>query len=135
MRACVRACLCLRVFERVCLSASERAGDRACVRTRMRVRASVLVYLGLAFPRSLSGCVPEDVSERGTPCSQAIHWVSPAEVAPPQPEETECTHVCACLMLPNAWISKGCPDLRMSRGGYCHGISSTGVFAAGMPGV
>jgi len=130
MRACVRACLCLRVFERVCLSASERAGDRACVRTRMRVRASVLVYLWASRSLALS----RDVCP-STPCSQAIYWVSPAEVAPPQPEETECTHVCACLMLPNAWISKGCPDLRTSRGGYCHGISSTGVFAAGMPGV
>jgi len=59
MRACVRACLCLRVFERVCLSASERAGDRACVRTRVRVRA------GVSGPRilALSGCVPEDVPE------------------------------------------------------------------------
>ena len=56
MRACVRACLCLRVFERVRLSASERAGDRACVRTRMRVRASVLVYLGLAFSLSRDVC-------------------------------------------------------------------------------
>ena len=69
MRACVRACLCLRVFERVCLSASERAGDRACVRTRMRVRASVLVYLWASRSLALS----RDVCPRT--CLNWLNWL------------------------------------------------------------